>query len=155
MLPLLLVLVVLQQLLAQTEDRPNIPLRSALKLETRVMSQHYCLRNGAINVTLNLQLKFTDTGEEPLILYRKCDVPVRTSSSASQADALARKYDSDLHIMAPLISPHLITGKEPFPPQDYFIVLKPGESYFLNTVKGFRYCVPCGKLAQTWLGSTT
>ena len=128
--------------------------RPMLRLDTRLVRQSYCRRQplNHLNVQLDLQLKFTNTAEEPLILYRKCDIPVRTSRSATLADALARKYEENWDIMPALVFPHLVSGREPFPPQDYFVILNPGESYFLNTTTGFAYCLPARAGCPTLTG---
>ena len=112
-----------------------------LRLEMRLRKQSYCRRMDRMNVNLEVQLRFTNTGEEPLILYRKCDRALRVSRSATASDVAAGKYEESLEITPDFFYPHIVTGKEAFPPQDSFMILRPGESYFLNSAVGFAYCV--------------
>ncbi len=116
-----------------------------LKLQARLTGQSYCRepRSDDLSATLRLQLKVTNIGEEPVILYRKCDQLFEASRSATLADALAGRYEDSFHVSyAPFFYLKLIKGYEAFPPQDYFVILRPDEPYFLNTVVSFRYCTP-------------
>ncbi len=117
----------------------------SLRLETRLTGQTYCRAPNSNDtyVILHLQLKFTAIGDEPVILYRMCDQLLRKSLSSTLADANAGKYVQDWHISyAPFFYLKLIRGSEAFPPQDYFVVLRPNESYFLNASVSLSYCTP-------------
>jgi hypothetical protein len=141
--PTLLIFFVAGLFIQANPELGDVP-RSVLRLETRLISQSYCRRQplDKMNVELKLQLKFTNLGDEPVILYRKCDSVERISRSATVEDALARKYEENWNVMLASVFPHLVSGKEAFPPQDYFVVLRPGESHYLIRTVGFEYCLP-------------
>ena len=134
----------LAPLLAQPGPPKEDSQAPTLKLQARLTGQSYCRepRSDEIHVILRLQLTFTDIGEEPVILYRMCGLS-RESRSATLADAEAGRYEEDWHLSyAPFFYLKLIKGYEAFPPQDYFVILRPNESYFLNSSVSFSFCTP-------------
>ena len=116
-IPILMVLA-LAALLAQSRPWENVPERPTLRLETKLMSQGYCRTSDSIDVILNLQLRYTNTGQVPLILYRNSDQLLAVSRSASAADALAGKYEDTAYLSyVPFIYVGLVKGYEAFPPR--------------------------------------
>ena len=74
----------------------NFTQNPSLQLKAGLVGQYYCHQPGSdqVEVVLKLQLKFINNGDEPLILYRKCDELLRLSRSKTLSDALAHKYES-------------------------------------------------------------
>jgi hypothetical protein len=80
-----------------------------------------------------LELKFTNTGKQPIILYKKSGLLPAWAVSQDLKSALAEKYESEA-------AGHFISDEEfrkagwrdDDPEQDQFVILKPGESYTIE-----------------------
>jgi len=128
-----------------TQARSQVsPTRNAsLKLSATLLSQYYCHEPGSdqVEVVLKVRLKFANAGDCPVILYRKSDRLLRLSRSRTFSDALASRYEDASSFTEPFTFPHIVSGTESFPPQNYFVVMRPDEPYFLNTILSFSYCL--------------
>src|SRR5690349_18492413 len=95
-------------LLVQAKPEGDASTPSSLRLEMKLRKQSYCLRADRMNLSFDLQLRFINTGEEPLIIYRKCDRPLKVNRSATASDALAGKFEESLEITPDFFYPHLV-----------------------------------------------
>jgi hypothetical protein len=103
--------------------------RASLQLTTEVVSQGYCSDEYDTSVILNLRLNYRNTGTVPVILYKKSSVGNRYMISHSLKEAAAQKYLEDSSGFDAIESAQIYLPEEKF-----FAILKPSESYSLETV---------------------
>jgi hypothetical protein len=129
----------------------NLTKNSPLQLRARLVGQYYCHQPGSdqVEVVLKLELKFANTGDDSVILYRKCDRLLRLSRGRTLSDAVAGKYEDSSFFSETFTVPHIVSGTETIPPQNYFVIIPPGEPYFLNTILSFSYCLQPRKGCST------
>ena len=101
--------------------------RQGLVLETTVVNQGYCRSH---NLQLRLLLKYTNVGDTPRILYKHTFSIFRYIVSASTADALKGKHQSDPSLMVHASMPDEVDA--PAPNSSFFAILKPKESHTLE-----------------------
>ena len=108
----------------QAPDRAQAPgAAQKLELRTEVMSQTYCSTE---NLRLMVRLTFVNSGSETVILYRGGALIARQVVSRNLNSLLKGKYESDVSpMLTGVIPPEVYTQ----PSEQYFAILKPGESY--------------------------
>jgi hypothetical protein len=105
------------------------PQRTDLKLETKLIRQGYCVSPGPThNLRLELEIKYTNTGEKLLILYKGSIFISHVRVAHSQDDLDQKKYESNHSIT------WVTSGSGNVPdmgsiPNEHFTVLKPGKSF--------------------------
>jgi hypothetical protein len=105
--------------------------RASLQLTTEVVSQGYCSDEYSTSVILNLRLNYRNTGTVPVILYKKSSVEYRYMITHSLQEAAAQKYLEDVSGFHSTESSQV---RFDLPEENFFAILKPGESYSLETV---------------------
>jgi hypothetical protein len=101
-----------------------------LRLTTNIVEQRYCSRT---RLSLTLRLTFTNIGHEPVILDKKSSVIGKHMVSRNLKDAATKKYEYEVSTFYTRRG----TGLRLDPPaQSLFVILKPGESYDLETNLG-------------------
>ena len=101
-----------------------------LELTSRIVERKYCYGGGML---LILESKYKNVGEANLILFKYAQSPFEYRVSQSNKAARAKKYEQ---VISPMMGsgPSLVHfGDEP--PNDYFVILGPGQSYTpVNTI---------------------
>jgi len=97
----------------------------SLQLTTEIISQRYCAAGPDVNtMQLRLRLRYTNTGDQKLIIYKGDKLYYRTVISRHQAEAPIKKYDVDLiHARYSDGQTEHIEGPSP---TKAFIILRPG-----------------------------
>ena len=128
---------------AQTSDRESIPETPVtnksqpprLQLRTTIIDHKYCKADEELDVLqMDLRLKFTNTSNQDIVLYRYSDRVSRVMVGQSQEDVAANRFEINASFT-------LVTApaKEHFTTQAFnklFVVLRPGTSYETKTRVG-------------------
>lgn len=110
----------------QSKAQPN----SAVKLTTSIIEQSYCT-NG--DVRLSLRFRYTNTGNEPIILPRYSFEFPRYTVSRNEKEAARHHYELDAHAFFDTIVDQPFPTRGRVPPPGRFVVLEPGQSYEVDT----------------------
>ena len=106
---------------------PNHP-QTSLELKTDVISQTYCANN---NLRLILRFTFRNSGSETLILYRYGFVIGRYGLNKDLNSVKKGKYKYDVRpMLTARMPPEVEAGN---PNEEFFVILKPGESFGTET----------------------
>jgi hypothetical protein len=101
--------------------------RDSLQLTTRIMGQQYC--RGQLRMAL--QLKYTNIGNQTLILFKESTAVSQALVSLNLEDAKAERYEQDLQFTNNVISEErLRVDKVPGPD---FVTLDPGSSFVADS----------------------
>jgi hypothetical protein len=95
-----------------------------LKLTTRIVDEHYC-SDGRIRYSL--LFKFTNVGNQTVILNRSRPEVARYMISANHKAAVSRNHETVAHIMLGLNNENMSSTSEL--DETHFLSLKTGESY--------------------------
>ena len=102
----------------QSEAKPD------LEVTTRITEQKYC---SGSSMLLSLQLEYKNIAKQKLILLKYALPPSEYRVSKNAEAASQKRYETIVTLM---LSPN--SGGEQFgdePPNDYFVILDPGQSY--------------------------
>lgn len=107
---------------------------SRLVLQTRIDDERYTIDQGTITLRWNLTLTYTNSGAEPILLYKKSSLIYRSMVSRHLKAASRGKYLQDT-------SSHFISSDafraagflDRSPEEADFVTLKPGESYSVQS----------------------
>lgn len=108
----------------------SAPLGPKLTLTTHVIERRYCSHGWLL---FTLEPEYKNTGDKDLILFKYALAPFQYRVSKSVEKALANRYEQ-------VISPMMGSGPSTVqwgtdPPADFFVVLKPQQSYVpVNTI---------------------
>ena len=103
--------------------------KRSLVLTTSVVKQAYC-SNG--DLRMSLRLRYTNNGEEAVILRRYGFDVLRYTVSRSQELAEKHQYEQEMDAFLDTFEqPFPTRGREPSP--DRFVILKPTEHYEIDT----------------------
>ena len=97
---------------------------ASLKLTTSIVDEHYC-SDGRIRYSL--LFKFTNMGNQPVILNRLRPEVARYMISANQKAAVSRNHETVAHIMVGLNNENMSSTAELN--EKHFLFLKTGEVY--------------------------
>jgi hypothetical protein len=106
-------------------------LQAQLRLTTSISDQQYCYEGSLARLRLFIRLNFKNVGNETILLDKKSSTYDRAMISRNQRDAAARKYEEDSFFDFEL--DRVGTHTDAIPDESSFILLKPGESYSLET----------------------
>jgi hypothetical protein len=104
--------------------RGATPVNGGLELTTSIAREKYCTDGGMM---LLLSLSYRNTGSSNLVLFKYAFESHEYSISLSAEDAAAKRFEQVITPMMNYGTGSLKFGDEPTP--DYFIILKPGETY--------------------------
>jgi hypothetical protein len=119
------------QVIAQTQANISNPAVD-VQLKIQIKEQRYC---SASKLQMDLSLNFINTGKDRLMFFKDGHRIAAYKVSRTLENALAKKYELDVELFGSKmfytkdfldISPLIDT---PTPPDDYFIVIPPGEVY--------------------------
>jgi len=123
----LMVLVIAATVQGATPSAPlcfEKPPRIQLELSTSILKQEYCESGG---MRLKLRFRFTNSGMEPIILYRYSLAVTTEMFSRTHKDAMNGRYFEKLE---PLVDPILPEPKDTATPDErLLVILEPGKSY--------------------------
>lgn len=136
-----------QQFAAESAEE-QVSTRPELELTSRIIERKYCNGGGML---LILQSKYKNVGEANLILFKYAQSPFEYRVSQSNKAARAKKYEQ---VISPMMGsgPSLVHfGDEP--PNDYFVILGPGQSYTpVNTITIPMFIVDAKRGSRDYLG---
>lgn len=109
-----------------------------LQLTTSVADQRYTVdKYGVPSLDWTLKLTYTNTGNTPVLLYKKSSLIPRSMVSRSLKAAARKKYEYDLSSSFISVENMRKAGfRDEDPEEAAFLTLKPGESYSLETDYG-------------------
>lgn len=104
--------------------------RTELELNYRIVESKYCINGGMVLV---LASEYKNLGKDDLVLFKYALAPFEYRVSRSVEAAKARRYEQVISPMMGSMPSGIKFGDEP--PGDYFVILKPGQSFSpVNTV---------------------
>lgn len=116
----------------QSNTRPENP---ALQLTMKIISGEYCAGDADLDsLRLKVRLVYTNTGKQPLILYKGSHLISRTMISRNSADAAAKRFEVN-SLLTQLSS----GGRNCYSgaiPSKCFVTLSPGKSFEVEAVAG-------------------
>ena len=101
----------------------------ALRLTTSITRQRYCEADAEVDaLQIHLKLRYTNTGQEPIILDKDSYSIFRAMVSHNPEEAEAKQYVTDIHYSIYLVreGKPRVYGETP---DTSFVVLKPGDFY--------------------------
>ncbi|MFL6333123.1 MAG: hypothetical protein ACJ754_07245 [Pyrinomonadaceae bacterium] len=115
---------------AVTQSGPGVNDRGAtagdgrLELTASVKRQRYCSDG---DMLLLLRLGYRNTGNADLVLFKYAITPYEYSVSRGPGDTAAKRFEQVVNPMTMSTGGDMKLGDKP--PPDYFVTLKPGETY--------------------------
>lgn len=104
--------------------------KTELELNYRIVESKYCISGGMVLV---LASEYKNLGKDDLVLFKYALAPFEYRVSRSVEAAKARRYEQVISPMMGSAPSGIKFGDEP--PGDYFVILKPGQSFSpVNTV---------------------
>ncbi len=111
-----------------TEQTSSEQRKSSLQLTISVISQKYCAGDGELDgLRMNLLLHYTNTGQQPLILYKGSNLVSRLMVSHTPEDAAARRFE--VNALLTQVTDGSKVKVETTTPGALFVILPPGASY--------------------------
>lgn len=113
----------------EAAESRDMPQEQPLRLTTSITGQRYCEADGEVDaLQINLKLRYTNTGEEPIILDKGSYTIFRAMVSHNPEEAEAKQYVTDIHysIYSLQDGKTRVYGETP---DTSFVVLKPGDCY--------------------------
>ncbi|HXD30125.1 MAG TPA: hypothetical protein VN643_03355 [Pyrinomonadaceae bacterium] len=112
------------QVTRNSPPRAETTEQSELRLTTSILEQKYCSSGGMLLV---VRFSYENTGTGSLIVFKYSSAPFQYRTSRNVAASVAKDYEQVVSPMMGSSSKEINFGAEP--PADYFVVLKPGESF--------------------------
>jgi hypothetical protein len=119
-----------QERAASPPSERNGAMSNALSAKVQILSQTYChVDDDSFSVLLNVQVRFTNVSNQPVILSRRIEnaetARVATSNTAGELGQFESAPQTDRFVKENLPNPPVDGPPNP----EYFIILAPGQSY--------------------------
>ncbi|MDQ3687504.1 MAG: hypothetical protein M3430_18165 [Acidobacteriota bacterium] len=129
------VLMLLLSLTAETSGRQLQTPKRPLRLTAEIINQQYCaVSTGTDALRIRLRLRYTNAGDQKLILYRGKNLFYQTSVSRSAADAALRRHEA--FMTSAWYFDELSEKIEQPAPGRAFVILSPGAVYVTEQTVG-------------------
>lgn len=110
------------------EQMSNAQRKPSLQLTISVVSQKYCAGDAELDgLRMNLVLHYTNTGQQPLILYKGSNLISRLMVSHNPEDAAARRFEVNASLTQ--VTDGSNVKVETTTPGALFVILPPSASY--------------------------
>jgi hypothetical protein len=121
--------------MAQAQSKTSTSLTPQLQLTTEVIDARFCESD---HLRLKLRLRYLNTGDQPIILYRQSTTIMTYFISQTIADAEVEKYEQKYSPMQSAVRPFELVDTEK-PNERTFVILNPATSYETATQADFPF----------------